>query len=87
MPKEEWEDFRDNALQQHPAATQKFLKMSFIGGLTAATDFFQQLISGEMEPGVKQHLFESWMAGLTSEVEAYKTEIWNLMEEDNGRTN
>ena len=87
MPKEEWEDFRDNALQQHSSATHSFLKMAFIGGLTSATDFFQELIAGDLEPHVKQELFEGWLAGLTTEVEAYRTELSMLMEEDYGRTN
>jgi hypothetical protein len=86
MPKEEWEDFRDNALRDQNPTTHNFLKMAFIGGLTSATDFFQNLISGDLDSDVKQDLFERWLAGLTIEVEAYKKELWLLMGEDNGRT-
>lgn len=86
MPKEEWEDFRDNALQRHNPNTHRFLKMAFIGGLTSATDFFQRLITEDFDPKIKQDLFERWMAGLTTEVEGYQIELFNLMEDVDGST-
>lgn len=86
MPKEEWADFRDNALGRPDDDTQNFLKIAFIGGLASATEFFQNLITGDLDPVLKQDLFERWVAGLSIELEDYNRELTRLMEIRYGRT-
>lgn len=73
----------DSTIRQHRA----FLKLAFVAGLSCASEFFQNLIQGDLEPKVKQDLFERWMAGVRTELENYAVELSHLSEEENGSTN
>jgi hypothetical protein len=48
--------------------------------MVAECGFIRCLITGDLDPALKQDLFERWVAGLSFELEDYNRELTRLME-------
>jgi len=88
-PTEEWEDFRRRVLGLTSDPTQiRFFKMAFFGAMTCATDFFENVLSGDYTPDEAQDLLIRWRDGLQIELDKYEGELVTaLLEDQDGRDN
>jgi len=89
MPTEEWEDFRSRVLGLTSDLTQvRFFKMAFFGAMACATDFFENVLSGDYTAEEVHNLLTRWRDGLRAELEKYEGELTTaLLEDQDGRDN
>jgi hypothetical protein len=88
-PFEEWEDFRRRVIepQQLSETAVRQLRMVFVGALSAATDFYQSLLSGGYSPEVQEQAHTAWVEGLADELDKVTVDLAREAWQENGRNN
>jgi hypothetical protein len=85
MPREEWEDLKETCLLKHGMSERDIrrFRMVFLGALSAATDFYCDLIAGDLSPEEKRKRYNDWIADLEREMKEFEAEMLAFLGEVN----